>query len=103
MSGLREKVRFGTLLILFLLSTTLSITAQVDAPKSQEISDDEGYLEGLISVALPVYGLNRSILGTVAVHAPVARLSLERGLAYVPQIRRAASELASAYRRVASA
>jgi IclR family acetate operon transcriptional repressor len=66
-------------------------------------TDDEGYLEGLISVALPVYGLNRSILGTVAVHAPVARLSLERGLAYVPQIRRAASELASAYRRVASA
>ena len=66
-------------------------------------TDDEGYLAGLISVAVPVYGQNRSILGTVSVHAPVARLTLERGLTYLPQIRRAAADLSSTYRRLAKA
>jgi hypothetical protein len=42
MSGLREKVRFGTLLMGLLMSLTLSVLAQVGAPKSQEVSDSDG-------------------------------------------------------------
>jgi len=65
-------------------------------------TDDEGYLAGLISLAVPVYGLNGSVMGTVAVHAPMARLSLERCMAFLPQVRRAATDLGEANRRIAA-
>ena len=63
-------------------------------------TDDEGFLAGLISVAVPVYGLNKTVIGTVSVHALEARLSLPRALTFVPQLRRAAADLGSAYRRL---
>ena|SRR5579862_5126892 len=63
-------------------------------------TDDEGFLAGLISVAVPVYGLNKSVIGTVSVHALEARLSLPRAMTFVPQLRRAAADLGSAYRRL---
>ena len=70
--------------------------------KSRVGVDDEGYLAGLVSVAVPVYGLRRTVIGTVSVHAPKARLSLERALGFVPQLRKAASDLGSEYRRIAA-
>ena len=47
--------------------------------KTKISTDDEGYLAGLISVAVPVLGRNRRMIATVAVHAPTARMSLKRG------------------------
>ncbi len=68
------------------------------------VSTDEGaFLAGLISLAVPVYGLNKSVIGTVAVHALEARLSLERALKFLPYFRRAAADLSIAYRRLSSA
>ena len=65
-------------------------------------TDDEGYLAGLISVAVPVYGMHKNIMGTVSVHAPAARLSLDRAMSHLAQIRRAAADLGAAYRRIAT-
>ena len=62
-------------------------------------TDDEGYLLGLISVAVPVFGRNRKIIGAVAVHAPRARLELDKALEYASLLRRAASDIGSIYRR----
>lgn len=67
--------------------------------KSKVSTDDEGYLAGLISVAVPVLGANRRMIGTVAVHAPKARLSLEEALAHVALLKSAASELGRIYRQ----
>ena len=36
--------------------------------RSNVSTDDEGYLAGLISVAVPVFGRDRKIIGGVAVH-----------------------------------
>lgn len=62
--------------------------------------DDQGYLDGLVSVAVPVYGVARSVLGAVSVHGPLSRLSLARATAIVPELRRAAAELSDAYRKL---
>jgi DNA-binding IclR family transcriptional regulator len=67
--------------------------------KTKISTDDEGYLAGLISVAVPVWGRNRRMIGTVAVHAPNARMNLKQALAHVALLRRAASDLARIYRR----
>lgn len=65
-------------------------------------TDDEGYLRGLISVAVPVFGRNRRVIGTVAVHAPKARMDLAQALGYTTLLRRAASDLGSIYRQFGS-
>ncbi len=66
--------------------------------KTKISTDDEGYLAGLISVAVPVLGRNRRIIATVAVHAPTARMSLKRALGHVGLLKRAASDLGRIYR-----
>lgn len=60
-------------------------------------TDDEGFLAGLISVAVPVRNRKGNILGTVAVHAPNARLRLDRAISYVPLLAQAAETLAETY------
>jgi len=60
-------------------------------------TDDEGFLAGLISVAVPVKSETGRVIGTVAVHAPNARLSLERAREYVPLLRKAAEALGGTY------
>jgi len=67
--------------------------------KSKVSTDDEGYLAGLISVAVPVWGRNRRVIGTVAVHAPNARLSLKHALGHVGLLKRAAGDLGRIYRQ----
>lgn len=62
-------------------------------------TDDEGYLRGLISVAVPVFGRNRRVIGTVAVHALKARMDLPQALEHATLLRRAAGDLGSIYRR----
>jgi IclR family acetate operon transcriptional repressor len=67
--------------------------------KTKISTDDEGYLAGLISVAVPVLGRNRRMIGTVAVHAPTARMSLKQALGHLGLLRRAASDLWHIYRQ----
>ena len=67
--------------------------------KSKVSTDDEGYLAGLISVAVPVLGRNRRMIGTVAVHAPSARLSLKKALEHVGLLKAAAGDLGRIYRQ----
>jgi DNA-binding IclR family transcriptional regulator len=64
--------------------------------------DDQGYLEGLVSAAVPVYAGGRDVIGTVSVHGPLPRLTLERAHTVVPDLRRAAAELGDSYRRLTS-
>ena len=67
--------------------------------KTKLSTDDEGYFAGLISVAVPVMGQNRRMIGAVAVHAPAARLSLKSALAQVGLLKRAAGDLGRIYRQ----
>jgi len=65
--------------------------------KTKVATDDEGFLAGLISVAVPVLDGRGQMIATVAVHAPSARLSLRRALEHVGLLRWAANELGRLY------
>jgi IclR family transcriptional regulator, acetate operon repressor len=85
-------------------SKTITDPARLEAElrrirKTKISTDDEGYLAGLISVAVPVSGNKRRIIGTVAVHAPTARMSLKQALAHIGLLKRAAGDLGRIYRQ----
>jgi IclR family transcriptional regulator, acetate operon repressor len=65
--------------------------------KRQYSTDNEGFLTGLISVAVPVMDRTQRVFATVAVHAPSARLSLRDAQTYIPLLRAAAERLAQLY------
>jgi IclR family transcriptional regulator, acetate operon repressor len=60
-------------------------------------TDNEEYLAGLICVAVPVTGIGGRVVAGVAVHAPVARMSLPQALAHVPTLERAAAALGASF------
>ncbi len=64
--------------------------------KAGMATDNEEYLAGLVCVAAPVTAAGR-IVACVAVHAPVARMSLEQALAHLPALRAAAAALGASF------
>jgi DNA-binding IclR family transcriptional regulator len=59
--------------------------------------DDEGFLRGLISVAVPVFGKRRSIIGTLSLHAASRYMDLEGAKAKIPLLRAAAANIRDLY------
>ena len=49
----------------------------------------------MVCVAVPIVDQQQRFFATLSFHAPSSRLSLEEGLAYVPRLREASSELTS--------
>lgn len=60
-------------------------------------TDNEEYLTGLVCVAVPVLSREGKPCASVAVHAPVARISMDKALAQVQALRRAADALTQTY------
>lgn len=60
-------------------------------------TDNEEYLTGLVCAAVPVLTRDRRTFASVAVHAPIARMSMDKALAHVPALRRAAAALTQTY------
>ena len=58
-------------------------------------TDREEFLEGMVCVAVPIVDQQQRFFATLSFHAPSSRLSLEEGLAHVPRLREASSELTS--------
>ena len=72
-----------------------ALDAELAAIRRQgRATDNEEYLAGLVCVAVPVTAADGRAVACVAVHAPVARMALDRALAHVPALRRAADALA---------
>lgn len=64
--------------------------------RQEGIAIDEGeYLDGLISLAIPVFDEHGRICFAIAVHAPTARRSVVELRQYLPVMRRAAGKLSS--------
>lgn len=97
----RRRLIFGTPLKRYTAKTITDpkrLEAELKRIRKTRIStDDEGFLSGLISVAIPVYDAHKRMIATVAVHAPSARMSLKTALGHVPLLRRAATELGKIY------
>ncbi|MEO8847492.1 MAG: IclR family transcriptional regulator [Casimicrobiaceae bacterium] len=60
-------------------------------------TDDEEYLTGVVCVAVPVVTDGGQVVACVAVHAPVARMTLASALALAPALRRAAGALGASF------
>ncbi|MCC7325678.1 MAG: IclR family transcriptional regulator [Burkholderiales bacterium] len=60
-------------------------------------TDNEEYLAGVVCVAVPVIAHGGRVAACVAVHAPVARMSLARALSIAPALRRAAGALGASF------
>ncbi len=65
--------------------------------RQRRATDNEEYLAGLVCVAVPVSSADGRAVASVAVHAPVARMTLERALAHVPALERAAEALGATF------
>jgi DNA-binding IclR family transcriptional regulator len=62
-------------------------------------TDDQEFMHGVVCVSVPVVADDGRCFGGIAVSAPEARMTLNQMLSYVPQMRKAAANLAATYRR----
>jgi DNA-binding IclR family transcriptional regulator len=60
-------------------------------------TDNEEFHAGLVCVAVPVPDRKRRACAAIAVQAPMSRMPLERGLAHLPGLRRAAEAMAATF------
>ena len=58
-------------------------------------TDDEEFIAGLSAISVPVLDPQGQVCAAVAVHAPTARMNIERARAHLPALRRAAAALAA--------
>ncbi len=62
-------------------------------------TDDQEFMHGVVCVSVPVIDEGGRCFGGIAISAPEARMTLNELLTYVPQMKRAAENLALSYRR----
>lgn len=66
--------------------------------RREGVGTDEGeYLEGSVCLAVPVTDAQGRMIATIAVHGPAPRMTLKKGRTYLPQMMRAAQEMAGTF------
>jgi DNA-binding IclR family transcriptional regulator len=55
--------------------------------------DNQEFIEAMVAIAVPLTEANGRLFGTLAVHGPVPRLTVERSLEFLPKLRASAKEL----------
>jgi len=77
------------------------LQGELERIRSAEVStDDQEFLAGVVCVAVPVLGQKKQPVAALAVSAPLARMSLQQGLAHVPLLRAAASSLTATIEQI---
>ena len=70
------------------------LKAELKRLRSQDIgTDNEEFMHGMVAVAVPLKNDEGQFFGALAMHAPSARMSMEKALEKIPVLRAAASEL----------
>lgn len=70
------------------------LTDELSAIRKQGYSvDNEEFIEAMVAVAVPLTDRHGRMYATLAVHGPLPRFTLERGLGFLPRLRTAAEEL----------
>jgi DNA-binding IclR family transcriptional regulator len=70
------------------------ITRQLSTIRKQGYAiDNEEFIESMVAIAVPLSDARGRFYATLAVHAPVLRLTAERALEFLPELRAAAKEL----------
>lgn len=74
-----------------------ALEAEMRAIRKEGASfDREEYLVGIVCVAVPIFVADK-VIAAVALHAPVARLTVEQAREWLPMMRKAAADLALTY------
>jgi DNA-binding IclR family transcriptional regulator len=74
-----------------------TLEAQLSKVAEEGIGYDSGeFLEGLVSIAVPVIGEDNHMCYAIAIHAPSVRKSLDELRQYLPTLRHAAARMAAA-------
>jgi DNA-binding IclR family transcriptional regulator len=55
--------------------------------------DNEEFMQGMVAVAVPLRSEQGGFYGALAMHAPSARMSMEKAISHIPKLRIAALEL----------
>lgn len=71
-----------------------ALEADLEKIRAAEVStDNQEFLAGVVCVAVPVRDQNGHPVAALAISAPLARMSMEKGLQHVPLMQKAAEEL----------
>ncbi|OBY26494.1 IclR family transcriptional regulator [Leisingera sp. JC1] len=71
------------------------LSAELEAISSLGYStDDEEFIAGMVAVAVPVQDARNRLIATLSVHAPAQRRSLQELMEFLPELQKAAVELA---------
>ena len=66
--------------------------------RTDSVGTDIGeYLEGSVCLAVPVAGRDGRFCAVVAIHGPAPRMTLKKGIEYLPALRRAAKALTETF------
>jgi IclR family transcriptional regulator, acetate operon repressor len=74
------------------------LEAELDRIVQKRIAvDNEEFVLGIACVAVPVIDPRGKCIAAIAVHGPVSRMTLSRGLTFVPRLQEAAAALADTF------
>ena len=92
----RKKILRSIALVKFTENTVIELEKIEKELKKTKIKDYgldvEEFMHGLIGIAVPIFK-NNKICGTVSIHIPTVRHSIQDALAYIPRMRIAANEI----------
>ncbi len=94
----RRDAMLGSLALPKMTGRTLTMRAALQRECSRIVAqdyscDNEEFIAGLIAVAVPVRDGEGQVRAAIAVHAPVARMSLRQATAALPRLRVAATRM----------
>ena len=76
------------------LTTRAALARECDQIARDECAYDRGeFVDGLVAAAVPVRDAQGEVRAALAVHAPLARLSLEKAQSHLPALRAAAARM----------
>jgi DNA-binding IclR family transcriptional regulator len=76
------------------LKSRRALLAECEAIRRQDYSlDREEFIPGLVALAVPVRDAQGEVRAAIAVHAPVARLTLKGAVARLPALQRTAAQM----------
>jgi DNA-binding IclR family transcriptional regulator len=80
------------------IGTRAALEAELKRVRTRRVgTDNEEYVTGLLCLAVPVAIDGVQAFAALTLQAPIARMALERAMAHVPALERAAAELARTF------
>lgn len=77
------------------ITSAKALLAEVETIRSQGFSlDREEFMDGMVAIAVPIAGPSGGLLSTLSFHAPAQRISIDKALGHLPDMKAASAQLA---------